>query len=204
MKAFAALLTIATVAMTSQAADVIIFPQANLKNSTNSAWAQSTRFISASARGFILGYRKGMYRTNNYRIDDRCFGSETQNAIVDTFQNWDAKNFDWNREATNLMLVVRQVTEYCEYDESIYDYLNYCYQGDMCEPQNMVQTLLKKVFQVTTVANDFAQIYMEGLPTEADPVDKIEDFGERVGINLGKLLRYATEFDPNQISILYQ
>lgn len=74
----------------------------------------------------------------------------------------------------------------------------------MCEPQNMVQTLLKKVFQVTTIANDFAQIYMEGLPTEADSIDKIEDFGERIGMNLGKLLRYATEFDPTIITTLYQ
>jgi hypothetical protein len=206
MKAAATLLTIATVAMASQATMLsanINFPQIIAQNSTVS-WAQSTRFVSACARGFITGYRKGMYKTNNFRVDDKCFGTETQQAIVDTFNSWGAMNFDWNRELSNLMIVIRQVTDFCEYDESIYDYLTYCYQGDMCEPQNMVQTLLKKVFQVTTIANDFAQIYMEGLPTEADTINKIEDFGERVGMNIGKLLRYATEFDPTIITNLYQ
>jgi hypothetical protein len=106
-----------------------------------------------------------MYKTMNYKVDDKCFGPVTQTAIVQTFDDWGTPNFDWNKELNNLMTVIRQVTDFCEYDESLYDYLNYCYQGDMCEPQNMVQTLLKKVFQVTTIANDFAQIYMEGLPT---------------------------------------
>ncbi len=136
MKAAATLLTIATVAMTSQATMFVAegpinFPQIVAQNSSATQWAQSTRFVSACARGFMLGYRKGMYKTNNYRIDDRCFGSETQQAIVDTFDSWGQLNFDWNRELSNLMIVIRQVTEYCEYDESIYDYLTYCYQGDM-------------------------------------------------------------------------
>ncbi len=83
MKAAATLLTIATVAMTSQATMLaadgpINFPQIVAQNSSATQWAQSTRFVSACARGFMLGYRKGMYKTNNYRIDDRCFGSETQ------------------------------------------------------------------------------------------------------------------------------
>ncbi len=210
MKAAATILTIASVALTSQAAPflsangIIEFPQMNVNQNSSISWTQSTRFVSACARGFMQGYRKGMYKTNNYKVDERCFGKETQQAIVDTFDSWGQNNFDWKRELSNLMTAIRQVTEYCEYDESLYDYLTYCYQGEMCEPQIMVQTLLKKVFQVTTVANDFAQIYMEGLPTEADAIDKIEDFGERVGMNVGKLLRYATEFDPTVITNLYQ
>ena len=101
---------------------------------------------------------------------------------------------------------MKAITDNCEYDESLYDYLTYCYEGDMCEPQNMMGTLLKKVFQVTTVANDLAQVYAEGLPSEEAPSGGIEDFGERLGSNVGKLLRYATEFDPNMINAehLYQ
>lgn len=76
----------------------------------------------------------------------------------------------------------------------------------MCEPQNMMGTLLKKVFQVTTIANDLAQVYAEGLPNDQSSTSIIEDFSERLGSNVGKLLRYATEFDPNMISVdhLYQ
>ena len=76
----------------------------------------------------------------------------------------------------------------------------------MCEPQNMMGTLLKKVFQVTTIANDLAQVYSEGLPKESSSSNDIEDFAERLGSNVGKLLRYATEFDPNMINTqqLYQ
>ena len=76
----------------------------------------------------------------------------------------------------------------------------------MCEPQNMMGTLLKKVFQVTTIANDLAQVYAEGLPKESSSSNDIEDFAERLGSNVGKLLRYATEFDPNMINTqqLYQ
>ena len=70
----------------------------------------------------------------------------------------------------------------------------------------MMGTLLKKVFQVTTIANDLAQVYSEGLPKESSSSNDIEDFAERLGSNVGKLLRYATEFDPNMINTqqLYQ
>jgi hypothetical protein len=72
----------------------------------------------------------------------------------------------------------------------------------MCEPQNMIQTILKKVFQVTTVANDFAQMFGESLPKEESKPQDIEDWFDRFGSNFGKLLRYATEFDPNVIPMI--
>lgn len=109
MKAAATILTIATVALTSQATmnlEQVSFPQYVAQNSSSS-WTSSTRFISATARGFIGGYRKGMYRSNNYQVDNKCFGTETQIAIIDTFDSWGALNFDWSRELTNLMLAIR-------------------------------------------------------------------------------------------------
>ena len=72
----------------------------------------------------------------------------------------------------------------------------------MCEPQNMIQTILKKVFQVTTVANDFTQMFGEALPKEDSKPQDIEDWFDSFGSNFGKLLRYATEFDPNVIPMI--
>jgi hypothetical protein len=63
----------------------------------------------------------------------------------------------------------------------------------------MIQTILKKVFQVTTVANDYAQMFGEPLPKEESKAEIIEDWFDRFGSNFGKLLRYATEFDPTII-----
>ena len=93
------------------------------------------------------------------------------------------------------------ITDFCEYDESLYDLLTYCYDyEEACDPANMMQTLLKKVFQVTTVANDFAALMQQGMLTEKSAIFDIEDFFERVGSNTGKLIRYATEFDPKLIT----
>ena len=68
----------------------------------------------------------------------------------------------------------------------------------------MVSTIMKKVFQVTTVANDFAQIFMDGgMPKLGDDAAKIVEFYDRAFQNCGKLLRYATDFDPTLYPIVY-
>ena len=67
----------------------------------------------------------------------------------------------------------------------------------MCEPQSMMSTLLKKIFQVTTVMNDLTQLMNEDKPAITDRTSDIERYAERFGSNVGKLLRFATEFDPN-------
>ena len=94
---------------------------------------------------------------------------------------------------------LNNVVDYCIFDECLNDYLTYCFEVESCEPQNMIQTLLKKVFQVTTVANDITQLLNESLPTENNIPEVIEAWFTRLGSNLGKLLRYATDFDPNLI-----
>ena len=141
-----------------------------------------------------------MYKDNNYRVASNCFDSKTQTAMTSVLDSTSTLVFDWNSQLSNIIFALKTITDNCEYDESLYDYLTYCYEGDMCEPQNMMGTLLKKVFQVTTIANDLAQVYAEGLPSDKASSNDIEDFAERLGSNVGKLLRYATEFDPNMIS----
>ena len=209
MKAALSLLTLATVAISStQAVDydqtvsntaIIDIPQ--LAQNATTSWAPQVRYLSSLARGFIQGYRRGMYKDNNYRVSNNCFDQSTQTAFTSVLDASSKMTFDWNTQLSNLIYTLKSVTDNCEYDESLYDYLTYCYEGDMCEPQNMMGTLLKKVFQVTTIANDLAQVYAEGLPNEQSSTGILEDFGERMGANVGKLLRYATEFDPNQINV---
>jgi hypothetical protein len=212
MKVASTLHTLATIAISG--ATAVNWDQTLTQNNTNGTgpipkpltWAPQVKYFSALARGFIQGYRRGMYKDNNYRVANNCFDKTTQNALTSVLDGASTLSFDWNSQLTNIIYSLKAITDNCEYDESLYDYLTYCYEGDMCEPQNMMGTLLKKVFQVTTIANDLAQVYAEGLPSDQAPSGGIEDFGERLGSNVGKLLRYATEFDPNVINAerLYQ
>ena len=200
-------LTLASVAMSAQAFNFnlqgIYYPQSvgQNKNGTvpaNSTSADEVRYFSGLARGFIQGYRRGMYKENNYRVAKECFDAPTQKAMVSILDTWNGYTIDWSGEMLNLLITFKNVNDWCEYDESLYDYMSYCFDnGDMCNPELMMGTLLKKVFQVTTVANDIAQLMAEPKPQKTDKISYIEGYGERVGSNFGKLLRYATEFDPS-------
>ena len=144
-----------------------------------------------------------MYKDSNYKNPEACFGTETKDLIVNVFDDWGTARFDWGTEIVNVQKIFLLITDFCEYDESIYQYLSFCYDGENCDVPVMMNTLLKKVFQVTTVANDIAQIFMEGIPTENDSAKTVEAFAERLGANFGKLLRYATDFDPSKVQLLY-
>ena len=61
----------------------------------NPSFATSVAYVSAGARGFIQGYRQGMYKDTNYKVTDACFGAETQKYLVNTFSLWGTPQFDW-------------------------------------------------------------------------------------------------------------
>ena len=164
--------------------------------------ARQIKFMSHAGRGLIAGYRRGMYKDINFKVDPKCLDGVTQKYIVDAFDIFGQSGFDWNTEILAIGTALNNIVDFCYFDESLNDYLTYCYEVEMCEPQNMIQTILKKVFQVTTVANDFAQMFGESLPKEETKPQDIEDWFDRFGSNFGKLLRYATEFDPNVIPMI--
>ena len=224
MKAFAAIMTIATVAMSTQAFKFnlgsIYYPQSdnntgskfnftvNANDSTpafknKTASAQEVRYLSSLLRGFIQGYRRGMYKESNYKVAKECFDDTTQVALESIFDSWNGYSIDWKGQGFNVMLAMKNIGDWCEYDEVLYDYMTYCFEGDMCEPSIMMGTLLKKIFQVTTVANDIAQLMNDGMPVKTDKTSSIQDYGEQWGSNIGKLLRYGTEFDPNMYNSFY-
>ncbi len=167
----------------------------------SNSFATSVAYVSAGARGFIQGYRQGMYKDTNYKVSDACFGAETQQYLVNTFSLWGTPKFDWQQQAVEVGACVSLITNNCDYDESIYDYLTYCYQTEACEIPNMFQTLLKKIFQVTTVGNEIAALVMQGLPAQTAKAETIQEYFAGFGLNGGKILRYATDFDPTQIQL---
>jgi len=205
--AITTVLTLATVAMSAQAFNFnlqgVYYPQ-SVKGSKNATAnitvenAEEVRYFGALARGFIQGYRRGMYKENNYRVAKECYDAPTQAAITSVLNTWNGYTIDWKGQMLNIMIAMKNVNDWCEYDEVIYDYMSYCFEeGDMCEPENMSKTLLKKIFQVTTIMNDLTQLMNEDKPKKIDKTSDIERWAERWGSNIGKLLRYATEFDPN-------
>ena len=102
-------------------------------------FTNSVRTMSAAARGFISGYRKGMYRLIRYTIDRQCFDQRTQNLIVDSFDGWGTNNFDWGTKILSITTALNMITDFCEYDESLYDILAFCYDyEEACDPVNMM------------------------------------------------------------------
>ena len=49
---------------------------------------QTMHFVSAGGRGFITGYKKGMYKLKRYSIDPQCFDNKTQETLISTFSKW--------------------------------------------------------------------------------------------------------------------
>ena len=92
---------------------------------------------------------------------------------------------------------LNMISDFCDFDESLFDLVTYCYDNeDACDLGKMIQELEKKFIQVATVANDFVALLLQGVPTETSDDSDIEDFFERFGSNTGKLIRFATLFDP--------
>lgn len=107
---------------------------------------------------------------------------------------YDSGNFTFTAVASQFQEVIYLFIKYCEFDDALFDLFKWCSNND-CTFNTMLQTLLKKVFQVTTVANDLASLVTGDKP---DPTDftAVQNFFLPIGNAFGKLLRYATNFDP--------
>ncbi len=129
---------------------------------------QEVSYGSAMALGLLTGYEKGMYKMTTYKPNDRCLDSEFQKLVVDTFGSWGTPAFSWTNSASNIQKAILLVSNWCDFDEALYTWMYFCYYSEQCMVTYMSQSLMKKVFQVTTVANDLAQLYMDGIPTPKD------------------------------------
>jgi len=89
---------------------------------------------------------------------------------------------------------------YCEYDDALYDLSRWCNNMD-CSTSYIGQSYMKKVFQVTTVTNEIVQLFTGESPLYTD-TDAVFQYYETLGTDIGKLLRYAIDFDPVLIKTL--
>jgi hypothetical protein len=158
-------------------------------------------YISAAARGLIGGYVEGMYKNKNYVPQAKCFDAETQGYIVDFATIWTPKASDttWGTAIVSLQKAMLMISDWCDFDESIYGYLTFCYDSetDQCSVTYMIGAVMKKIFQLTQVGTDLVQAISDGgFPTKKDTADVITAFFRRIAVNGGKVLRYATDFDP--------
>ncbi len=200
MKAF----LLSAVALAVVSATDIIQPDPTRLYATKEEIAKQVAFTSAATKGLVSGYMKGMYKNTNYRPQDRCLDTETQGYFTDFLSIWTpaASDTTWGTAIVSLQKGLLQVSDWCEIDEAVYGYLTFCYNSEQCNPTYMIGAIMKKVFQLTTVANDFAQIFMEGIPKVTDAASVVQTFFDRIGTNMGKLLRYAVDFDPTLYPII--
>lgn len=110
MKVAFTLLTLATVAISATQGlnydqtvttdSLVDLPQNLAQNGTNiiPSWAPQVRYFSALARGFIQGFRRGMYKDNNYRVSNMCFDKTTQSAITSVLDSTTTFSIDWNSQ----------------------------------------------------------------------------------------------------------
>ena len=92
--------------------------------------------------------------------------------------------------------MLTEIQQGCQFDEALYHYLTFCYNSQQCLLTYMFQTLLSKVFQITTVANDVVQLVVEGIPKTSATATVVEAYASRLGGDIGKVLRYGTNYDP--------
>ena len=159
----------------------------------------SVNFTFAVLKGYITGYYKGMYKKTNYNLDTECFGEQMASDALKLLGDAETSTVDWVQDLVTLQQLSLYFVKYCDFDDALYDITKYCTDFEKrCEVIQMSQVLLKKMFQVTTVANHAAEMMMSGLPESTD-YTAVFEFTEGIGSDFGKLIRYATDFEGGQI-----
>ena len=158
--------------------------------------ATQVAYGCAWARGLLQGYEIGFFKQASFVNSPQCLDVEWQSLFVNTFGGFNATVFNWLAKTTQIQTLLTGIQTNCQYDEALYQYLTFCYTSQQCLIPYMFQTLLTKIFQVTTVFNDVAQLIVEGIPAPSAKAADIEAYASRFGQDVGKILRYATNYDP--------
>ncbi|CDW75292.1 UNKNOWN [Stylonychia lemnae] len=151
----------------------------------------------AIMKGLIDGYYEGMYKNASYTTQKECLADDSVSSMLIIKKSYDLGNFN----LTNVVVPVHQLAynfiKFCEFDDALYDMYMWCSKND-CSLATSGNTLLKKIFQVTTVANDVAQ-NLNGPKPDVNDYAAITEFWRKFALSIGKLSRYATGFDYNQL-----
>lgn len=158
------LLVVSTLVAMSFASPLDLLKQTTPKESDEVLGYRTT---SAFMKGLIDGYYRGMYKNPSYTVDAQCLGEQTIKDLSIMNDAYDTGNFTIQNVLVPLQECVYLFIKHCEFDDALFDLFKWCSNND-CSFNTMLQTLLKKVFQVTTVANDLAQMVTAEKPKKED------------------------------------
>lgn len=151
------------------------------------------------ARGFLQGWTRGFYKNYSYEIPEKCLDKYTTMQIyfIDVF----FKDFDFleSWKIFQLMYNIYYTWDFhCDVEDHLYDLANFCFDHN-CEPEQLLQNEMGKVFQVTGALNALAALYYEEQPDIDQHLAWFDQYNE-VGLNVGKLFRYTLAFDPRDVN----
>ena len=149
-------------------------------------------------RGALQGWYRGFYKDYDWEIPQKCFGrtAVTQIYWLKHFgQDMSLDNFG---KSLGLLYNLYYTFDYdCTLEDWLYDLSQFCFDHN-CSPEKLLENNMGKVFQVTGALNALAAIYYEEEPHKDLHMAWFERFSD-IGKSVGKLARYATDFDPKAI-----
>ena len=120
---------------------------------------ETVTYWFACARGFLQGIEIGMYKKSNYVVNATCLGNATVNETVQIYNLYFNSGAD--KDIWKILQLIQKVSHQqrvaCDFDNVLNDYFIWCDNND-CSLDYMLQNVLKKVIQITTVATNISNI----------------------------------------------
>ena len=190
--------TVLVVAMLSLLATQI---QAKDKAQRDKEATETITYYFACARGFLEGMERGLYKRTNWAVNETCLGEQTVKDTVEIYNIFFAD--DEAKDFFKIMSLAFQIKHeqdaYCQFDVVMNDVLRWCDMYD-CTLEFMLNNILKKVIQITTVATDISNILSDpsGKPAITD-TEYYFNMYETIATGFGKFIRYITNFDITKL-----
>lgn len=149
-------------------------------------------------RGAMQGFYRGLYKTYDWEIADKCLSRQTVKEIY--YINRIASNFEIENFLRLYSLIYNiyfNVDYECNIENTLFDLSCFCFDHN-CGWEQLLQNEMGKVFQVTGALNALAAAFYDNQPGEDQHVAWFDLFGE-VGLNVGKVARYTLDFKPKEI-----
>ena len=192
-KVFAAVLLVllacSSLETTAQATDIVYPPDVTVK------------YWFAVARGGISGMEKGLYKKSTYVVNAQCLGNGTLNDTVQIYNMYfnNDTSKDWWGMMTRVQRIMHIQNKFCDFDDVINDLFKWCDNND-CTVEYLLQNVLKKVIQITTVATNISTILADTTPQPA--ITNTAYYftrWENIFTQAGNLMRYLTDFDAAKV-----
>ena len=127
----------------------------------------------------------------------KCFGKDAVRYFFYIDKEFAAFDFQNIVDIWELLYEVYYMFDYdCQIEQVLWDLSNHCFYHN-CEPEQLLQNEMAKVFQVTGALNALAAIYYEPSPLDNQHSAFFDMYNE-VGLNIGKLARYTMAWNPKE------